>query len=88
MERNNFRPISILPILSKVLERFVHSNFLQYLEHYKLISIAESGFRKLHSIVTALLNVTDKWPRNIDFCLNYQCLESHEWNFDGFRAIL
>ncbi len=40
MERNNFTPNSIFPILSKVLERFVHTNFPQYLEHYKLISIA------------------------------------------------
>ncbi len=66
MERNNFRPIYILPILFKVLERFVHANFSQYLEQYKLISIVQSGFRKLHSTVTALLNVTDKWLRNID----------------------
>ncbi len=27
IERNNYRPISILPILSKILERFVRSNF-------------------------------------------------------------
>ncbi len=43
----------------------MHANFSQYLEHYKLISIAQSGFRKLHSTVIALLNVTDKWLKNI-----------------------
>ncbi len=66
MERNNYRPISILPILSKILERFVHSNFSQFLDKHNHITITQSGFRKLHSTVTALLNVTDKWLRNID----------------------
>ncbi len=31
IERNNYRPISILLILSKVLERFVHSYYSDYL---------------------------------------------------------
>ncbi len=66
MERNNCRPISILPIFSKILERFVHSNFSQILDKHNLITITQSGFRKLHSTVTSLLNVIDKWLRNID----------------------
>jgi hypothetical protein len=44
----------------------VHSHFSEFLELHNLITIAQSGFRKLHSTVTALLNVTDKWLRNID----------------------
>ena len=66
MDRNNYRPISILPILSKVLERFVHTHFSAFLELNNLITITQSGFRKLHSTMTALLHVTERWLQNID----------------------
>ncbi len=60
METNNYRPISILPILSKLLQRFVHISFSEYLEEHNLLTIAQSGFRRLHSTVTSLLHVTDR----------------------------
>ncbi len=66
MEKDNYRPISILPILSKLLERFVHFSFSEYLEEHNLLTIAQSGFRRLHSTVTSLLHVTDWWLMNID----------------------
>ena len=66
VETNNYRPISILPILSKLLERFVHTSFTDYLEEHKLLTMVQSGFRRLHSTVTALLNVTTRWLHNID----------------------
>ncbi len=66
IERNNYRPISILPLLSKVLERFVHSCYSDYLTEFKLFTIAQSGFRKLHSSVTSLIHITDRWLSNID----------------------
>ncbi len=48
METNNYRPLSILPILSKLLERFVHNHFTAFLEEYKLLTVEQSGFRRLH----------------------------------------
>ncbi len=66
METNNYRPISILPILSKLLDRFVHISFSEYLEEHNLLTIAQSGFRRLHSTVTSLLHVPDWWLMNID----------------------
>ncbi len=65
METNNYRPISILPILSKLLECFVHSSFSEYLDEHNMLTIAQSGFRRLHSTVTSLLHVTDQWLMNI-----------------------
>ncbi len=66
IERNNYRPISILLILSKIPERFVHSYYSDYLTEFKLFTIAQSGFRKLHSTVASLVHITDRWLSNID----------------------
>ena len=41
---NNYRPISILPILSKILERAVHSQLTEYLEENNLLSSRQFGF--------------------------------------------
>ena len=43
---NNYRPISILPTLSKILERTVHSQLLDHLEKYNLLINCEYGYRK------------------------------------------
>ena len=39
----NYRPISLLPVISKPLERYIHKHFLQYLENNKLIHQYQSG---------------------------------------------
>ena len=46
----NFRRISVLPVLSKVIERHVHDSLYSYLTEKNLIYPRESGFRKNHSI--------------------------------------
>ena len=58
---NNYRPISILPTLSKLIEKHVHDSFVNYLNHYKLLCKSQSGFRKKHSCETALVCMIDKW---------------------------
>ena len=50
----NYRPISILPIISKILERWVHSAIYSYLDESNLIPSCQSGFRPLHSTVSTL----------------------------------
>ena len=54
---SNYRPISILPIVSKVIEKHVSKHLFAYLNKYKLLHEAQSGFRKLHSCQTALIKL-------------------------------
>ena len=55
----NYRPISNLPFLSKVLERIVLKQFLQHLESHSLLEPFQSAYRKCHSTETALLRLVN-----------------------------
>ena len=63
---NNYRPISVIPAVSKVFEKIVYDQLYQYLNDNKLLSSCQSGFRSFHSTLTALLEATNSWSVNID----------------------
>ena len=63
---NNYRPISVIPIISNVFERIVYNQLFHYLDDNKLLLGCQSGFRSLHSTLTALLEATNAWSVNID----------------------
>ena len=45
----NYRPVSVLPVLSKILEKAVHRQFIDFLESNNLLSESQFGFRKRRS---------------------------------------
>ncbi|KAJ8732388.1 hypothetical protein PYW07_014987 [Mythimna separata] len=53
----DLRPVSILPCLSKVLERVVYNQMLKYLEANNMLPDLQSGFRKSRGTATALSDV-------------------------------
>lgn len=63
---NDLRPISILPVLSKVLEKIMNAQIRKYLDHYGSLPQNQSGFRPGFSCVTTLLNITDDIIKAID----------------------
>ena len=63
---NNYRPISVISVIAKVFERIVYDQLYNFLSDEDIISTHQSGFRSLHSTVTALLEATDNWAFNID----------------------
>ena len=66
---SNYRPISLLPLLSKVLERHIAISLNSYLQRFALLSDVQSGFRRNYSCETALLKL-------IQDC--YDCLNKKE----------
>lgn len=58
-ELKDLRPISILPCLSKILEKLVCSQISLYLETNNILPTKQSGFRKFRSTTTALIDVVD-----------------------------
>lgn len=59
LDIKDLRPISLLPCLSKVLEKVVSSQVTKYLEDHNILPDMQSGFRKGRGTNTALLDVTD-----------------------------
>ena len=62
----NYRPISVLPVISKIMERILYDQLYNYLTKSKLLSDSQFGFQKFHSTATALLDCTNDWYINLD----------------------
>ena len=65
LEPGNYRPISIISIVSKILEKAVHSQLYSYLEQHTLLTDCQSGFRPLHSTSTCILDITEYLLENM-----------------------
>ena len=64
--KDNYRPISILPTISKIIERSAHIQLSSFLEVNRLLSQSQFGFRLKRSTPAALIDFTDQVLENMD----------------------
>lgn len=62
----DYRPVSILCFLSKVLEKLVHAQVNEFINVNNVLPSLQSGFRKGHNTTTALIKVIDDIRRASD----------------------
>ena len=63
---NNYRPVSLMCILSKVSEKVTYDRLLHFLEEHHFFVNEQFGFRKSHSSYMALMTLTDKLIESLD----------------------
>ena len=64
----NYRPISLTPIVSKLLEHIIHSNIMNFLEENNILNNYQHGFRKRRGCVTQLITTLSDFAN----CLNHK----------------
>ena len=63
---DNYRPISILPVVSKILERAAQQQLVDYLESRGLFCRYQCGFLRKYSTQSAITFLRDSIRRNMD----------------------
>ena len=59
-DKANYRPVSILPLVSKVFEKIMYDQLYEYIEHF--LNQLLRGFRTQH----ALFKLLQKWQKELD----------------------
>ena len=57
---SNYRPVSVLPLFSQILERLMYNRLLSFIDKHKLLYSYQFGFRSNHSPELALILLMDK----------------------------
>ena len=62
LKKENYRPVSLLPHLSKVFERIIYKQINEYME--TKLSKYITGFRKLHGTQHSVVTMLEKWKKS------------------------
>ena len=65
-ERGNWRPISIISCIAKLIEKLVKKRLLSFLKKHKILSDYQFGYRAKHSTTHAILNISENILNNIE----------------------
>ena len=66
LEANNYRPISLVSNISKIIEKLIHRRLNSFLEQNNIYYPSQFGFRDRHSTSHALIEITDKIMKACD----------------------
>jgi hypothetical protein len=64
LEKGNYRPVSVVPCISKIFERVIHDQLMEFLEDHFHPML--SAFRPGFGCQTALLKIVEDWKRALD----------------------
>ena len=64
-EKGNYRPISVISHIAKILEKIVQKQLVQYLIENELLCIDQSAYRKFHNTQTSLHKCNEDWIDNL-----------------------
>ena len=62
----NYRPISLLSIVNKILEKLMYARLISFINKHKLLYKYQFGFRKNHSTALALIEITDNIIKDLE----------------------
>ena len=65
-DKSNYHLISILPVISRLIEKLIADQLYQYMNENNMFSSNQSGFRRPRSTLTCLLKNTDDWHTVLD----------------------
>ena len=66
LDPKNYRPVAILPILSKILEKVVFLQVVDYMEANDFMNPSHHGLRAKHSKTTGLIQMCDSWIEAVE----------------------
>ena len=62
----NYRPISLLSIIDKLLEKLMYSRLISFIKKHNILFKYQFGFRKQHSTTLALIEITDNIIKDLE----------------------
>ena len=65
-EPKNYRPVSLLLILSKIIERVLYEQLVEHLEKHDILYEHQSGFRSKHSVNTCLAHLSNQMLKGFE----------------------
>ena len=63
---NNYRPISLLSVFSKIIERLMYSRLLNFINKHKILKKLQFGFRNNHSTFMALVILVENLVKTME----------------------
>ena len=63
---SNYRPISILSCISKLIKKLTYNRLIKYIENRSILHSNQFGFRSAHSTVHAITAIHEKILENVD----------------------
>ena len=63
---SNYRPISLLSVFSKIVEKLTHKRLHSFLEKYDIFHSLQFGFHEKHSTLHALISFAESVKQTID----------------------